>query len=220
MPFYGNITNKRNQFTYDKIYPSLYSLYTSINFDYIDENNIKIRQGQDDGIFVGRYVLIDYDDTSDGQDRSAHEDADNREYNRYFDSTVWQKIYKNGSMYYVLIASFNLQDEQMINDILYTSQQMPENVTEIDTNGNPILTNLVEFSGVKLYKYIQTNGSVIYWIGEFKEGNITFRRVINTQGEGLIYLIDSLQQNIQEAKNAVAYSISESDYNQIMSIWS
>ena len=22
MPFYGNITNKRNQFTYDKVYPN------------------------------------------------------------------------------------------------------------------------------------------------------------------------------------------------------
>ena len=47
MGFYGNLTNTaRTQFQFDRIYPNRYSM----------ESNIK-----NDGIYIGRYVLIEYD---------------------------------------------------------------------------------------------------------------------------------------------------------------
>jgi hypothetical protein len=63
MPFYGNITNRRNQFTYDKIYPSKTALLQAISDTTINigDNIITILPSKDDGVFVGRYILIDYD---------------------------------------------------------------------------------------------------------------------------------------------------------------
>ena len=47
MGFYGNITNtSRTQFQFDKIYPNRYEMD---------------RNAQTDGVYLGRYVLIEYD---------------------------------------------------------------------------------------------------------------------------------------------------------------
>lgn len=49
MGFYGNITNTtQTNFVFDKIYTNRYSMEQ------------KLAQGQDDGVFIGRYVLIEY----------------------------------------------------------------------------------------------------------------------------------------------------------------
>ena len=50
MGFYGNITNvNKSTFQFDKIYPNRYTMDM---------------EAKKDGIFVGRYVLIDYDESS------------------------------------------------------------------------------------------------------------------------------------------------------------
>lgn len=57
MGFYGNITNTaRTQFQFDKVYPNRYSLE---------------RQAIDDGIYAGRYVLIEYDTNLELNDASS-----------------------------------------------------------------------------------------------------------------------------------------------------
>ena len=47
MGFYGNITNtSKTTFQFDKIYPNRLSMDANVN---------------NDGIFIGRYVLVEYD---------------------------------------------------------------------------------------------------------------------------------------------------------------
>ena len=53
MSFYGRVTNSsKTQFSFDKIYPSRH------------EMDFRLNQGNADGVFVGRYVLVEYGDST------------------------------------------------------------------------------------------------------------------------------------------------------------
>ena len=53
MSFYGRVTNSsKTQFSFDKIYPSRH------------EMDLRLTQENADGIFVGRYVLVEYGDST------------------------------------------------------------------------------------------------------------------------------------------------------------
>ena len=58
MGFYGNIKNtSRTQFTFDKIYPSRYAMDEAIS----NVPGVESTVGTDDGIYAGRFVLVEYD---------------------------------------------------------------------------------------------------------------------------------------------------------------
>lgn len=108
MGFYGNITNtNRTQFVFDKIYP---------NRKEMDAN------AKADGVFVGRYVLVDYDSSIPEEEENPIEVMASETYAKNFnddkeaypggigrgwDSTVWQKTYINGEYQYVMVAELN-----------------------------------------------------------------------------------------------------------------
>lgn len=124
MPFYGNITNKRNQFTYDKVYPNKTSLLNTVsaaNVETITTNEIIIEK-QDDGVFIGRYILIDYGSNELLNDNELSEHEKNYQIDnvnidsglqRSWDSTVWQKVYLDNQLTYVLIAELNAKQAQL-----------------------------------------------------------------------------------------------------------
>jgi hypothetical protein len=76
MGFYGNITNVNNTtFAFDKIYP---------NRKEMDENCVN------DGIFIGRYVLVEYDTNT---------------------NTFFPRVYKQDDKFY---TSFNCEEETRV----------------------------------------------------------------------------------------------------------
>ena len=92
MGLYGNINNiNKSVFQFDKIYSS--------RFDMEDKC-------ASDEVFIGRYVLIKY------EDRTVPSEDTNKEGYRAegYDGTVWQKVYnseKSSGVEYVLIAELN-----------------------------------------------------------------------------------------------------------------
>lgn len=102
MGFYGNITNtSRTQFSFDKIYPNKYELF---------------KKAKTDGIYVGRYVLVEYDlDTG----------AD----------TFLSTLYKQGDNMYT-----NLLVSSTIGDTFYPCEIDPQSIVKSDDiiNGTTI----------------------------------------------------------------------------------
>lgn len=114
MGFYGNITNtNKTSFNFDKVYPNRY---------------LMDQWATTDGVFLGRYVLVEYDTETKKEDYSTDgiypedsaEGKTNYEINflidksqygttssRLYDSTVWQKVYTDDGERYVMIAELN-----------------------------------------------------------------------------------------------------------------
>lgn len=95
MGFYGNITNtNRTQFVFDKIYPNREEMDKSVT---------------EDGVFVGRYVLIDYNEGLLQDNYYDNYAKDREKYNtdRGYDSTVWQKVFVDEQEKYAMIAELN-----------------------------------------------------------------------------------------------------------------
>ena len=88
--FYGNINNiNRSQFHFDKIYTSRIEMEANRNTD---------------DVYIGRFVLIEY---GNGKNFDEIIDKDIEKYGKSFDSTVWQKVNKDGIDSYVMIAELN-----------------------------------------------------------------------------------------------------------------
>lgn len=116
MGFYGNTNSlTRSSFQIDRIYPNKYFMELSM---------------EEDNIYLGRYVLVDYDQEIklDGTAPAGLSDAartiiqsnksnyqKNQELDNLgngslindYDSTVWQKVYTPSGMGYVMIAELN-----------------------------------------------------------------------------------------------------------------
>ena len=112
MGFYGNITNTNK---------------TSFNFDTVYPNRALMDSwATTDGVFLGRYVLVEYDMECDPSSLpgiypvDSAEGKTNYEINflidktkygttssRLYDSTVWQKVYTDDGERYVMIAELN-----------------------------------------------------------------------------------------------------------------
>lgn len=106
MGLYGNITNtNRTQFVFDKIFPNRATMDAGV---------------ASDGIFVGRFVLVDYDTAiseesenplSPSGDYKKNYAVDEQNYpteiGRGWDSTVWQKVSYNGKLKYTMVAELN-----------------------------------------------------------------------------------------------------------------
>lgn len=96
MAFYGRINNNQanTSMTFDKVYP---------NRTEMDKN------AADDGVFVGRFVLVEYGDND--EEYSKNYSIDNETYTklgRGYDSTVWRKVLpEDGKGYYVMLAELN-----------------------------------------------------------------------------------------------------------------
>lgn len=110
MGFYGNITNtNRTQFVFDKIYSNRAEMETAC--------------ATGDGVYIGRYVLVDYDEggtefvVNPSEAYSKNFEVDDLAYGylggkhigigRGWDSTVWQKTYNDGVETYVSVAELN-----------------------------------------------------------------------------------------------------------------
>ena len=88
--FYGNINNiNRSQFHFDKIYTSRVEMEANKNID---------------DVYIGRFVLIEYGNGDAFNDNMA---KDIKEHGKSFDSTVWQKVNKDGIDSYIMIAELN-----------------------------------------------------------------------------------------------------------------
>lgn len=115
--FYGNIkNNSRASFIFDKIYPSRNAMDDALNAQ--DENGTYLG----DGIFVNRYILIDYnfdintktfvnrydkDTLIENNIYKANREIDADRYGANYDSTVWMKIYADNQERYIMIAELN-----------------------------------------------------------------------------------------------------------------
>lgn len=123
MAFYGNITNRRNQFIYDKIYSSKTAMLTELgaNLLDIDNNIITINSNNDDGVFIGRYVLINYatmpnqtdKDNPYANDIATAKENGKAEKAKSWDATVWQKTYIDNQLKYILIAELDSEPPEL-----------------------------------------------------------------------------------------------------------
>lgn len=113
MGFYGNITNtNRTQFVFDKTYSNRAEMDAACSAE------------KGDGVYIGRYVLIDYDEggtelvINPSETYSKNFEIDDLAYGydsngkhigigRGWDSTVWQKTYNDGVESYVSVAELN-----------------------------------------------------------------------------------------------------------------
>lgn len=91
MSFYGRVTNSsKTQFSFDKIYPSRH------------EMDLRLTQENADGIFVGRYVLVEYGDSTKVEtdivtsDNYIHAFLGNLKEDRF--KNVIGTLYTNGSL--------------------------------------------------------------------------------------------------------------------------
>lgn len=97
MSLYGNVS-ARPQFIYDKYYPNRKAL---------DE------AAATDDVFIGRYVLIDYEFNTDNNyliDKNANKLIDNLSN----DQTVWQKVWKDKQPQYILAARLNAAEPELV----------------------------------------------------------------------------------------------------------
>ena len=99
MGFYGKINNTSTSLVFDKIYPNRVAMEDAV------------KKGKDDGVFIGRYVLVNYEQPdSDGNIYYEYNETIDRSKwptGRLFDSTVWQKTYVDGEVKYVMVAELN-----------------------------------------------------------------------------------------------------------------
>lgn len=152
MGFYGNITNTSNTtFQFDRIYPNRLSMDANAN---------------NDGIFIGRYVLVEYD-----------QDAE------------YPIIYTDGIKFY---SSPNKEDITQIkfetSDGFFTNEIGQVQDIETDNNGNLIKVNSIKFyqciggdsngyAIFELFTSVNTNNKYIqnFAIDEKRFGNSTFK---------------------------------------------
>ena len=148
--FYGNIkNNSRASFIFDKIYTSRKEMEETLRQE---ENGIIIG----DGVFINRYVLIDYNYAPDSNtlyvDRytqnleeneiyATHRDIDAQTYGANYDHTVWMKIYDSGKEHYIMVAELNA--------VAPTFELLPDAPSE--QNGEPHFD--LRYSGELNYKY-------------------------------------------------------------------
>lgn len=96
MGFYGKINNTSTSLVFDEIYPNRVEMET---------------KAENDNVFIGRYVLVNYDKPDDkGISHYEENEAVDRvkwPTGRLFDSTVWQKVYTNSEIKYVMVAELN-----------------------------------------------------------------------------------------------------------------
>lgn len=94
MSFYGSGINRiaKNTFYFDRTFKTRYEMDQGISSDQV---------------FIGRFVLVSYDGT---EEESARTDLE--QYQDTYDSTVWQKTFKEQKLTYIKIAdlSFNTPD--------------------------------------------------------------------------------------------------------------
>lgn len=204
MPFYGNITDRKNQFTYDKIYNSFDELYNaalkhgSLNVSILnnlnDTNSIVITNttvniGKDDnvdGVMLGRYILIDYNYLSIVNNKTSidRENYDIETYGRSYDSTVWQKIYDANLGYsYTLIADLKTPPIDEFQALMFGDKTIltypNSNTTTSSPQGNNILYRKEENGIFKYYESLNTNE--VYYSTD-SGGIVDIAKIFNNSG--------------------------------------
>ena len=135
MGFYGNITNTtKTSFSFDRIYPNRRDMEASIG----DKNG--------DGVYIGRFVLVDYD---------AQDEYTKRVYYNEFEYIV------SGQVYYYLFSDPDLEYKITFNPegIIVNEDDL---VTGINRNDLCYVENIVEFENgeeIKTRIYYQCYGA-------------------------------------------------------------
>ena len=145
MGFYGKVTNSsKTQFSFDRIYPSRSAMEQAIGID-------AYGQQLDDGVFVGRYVLVEY-----GEDRRDYSSVD-----RYPSS---DDIYPS-----VYIKSVKIVDANHIYGELYLNRTIDELTYEKIFDPNDFIVPTEN----KIYRVLASNSDNLtspftqttYWVG-------------------------------------------------------
>jgi len=110
MGFYGDITNTaRTQFQFDKTYANRLEMETALSAEHSETQTWGTETLKGDGVQIGRYVLVNYSESGKIDEYNTNYNIDKAEYGsqRGYDSTVWQKVYTNGTEAYVMVAELN-----------------------------------------------------------------------------------------------------------------
>lgn len=151
--FYGNIkNNSRASFIFDKVYPSRCAMQTALE-ETRNEAGVVIG----DGIFINRYVLINYNINENGEyvNRytqvdsgliestiyAEHRREDAIKYGANYDDTVWMKIYIDNKERYIMVGSLDA--------VAPTFELLPDAPSE--QNGEPHFD--LRYSDDRNYKY-------------------------------------------------------------------
>lgn len=184
MPFYGNITDRKNQFTYDKIYPSLNDLMAAVSATSSNQAVTEFDIKKDDGVLLGRYVLIDYSAADSSTDSDTKKNNDIANYSRHYDSTVWQKVYANGQYYYTLIADFTQLPIDEIQSLIFGNQKIYDLPSAESTSGLKENAIYKEKDG-NSYKYYRTDSS----------GNLPTTPIYDTSEHSILALAASIKDS-------------------------
>lgn len=174
--FYGGITNRRNQFTYDKIYTSRKNLTDAIgaNADYGYNYIVVDANKPDDGVMVGRYVLIQYPDEQYNE-TYALDNAGITSMGEWHDwnNTVWQKVYLADKLQYILIAELSVGSTiKELQDLLYGKDRQ---IVQIFDENAP----LVETFNAN-YIYYGSATQTYYTVATDANGNKTLEPLFTT----------------------------------------
>ena len=149
MSFYGNIKRIGSQsFQFDRVYASRCEMDDALNSD------------NGDGVYPGRYVLIEYGErySKNGTsiiENSAYRASYDNDFNTYgnvYDSTVWQKIYTKATNSnragekYIMVAELNALAPQL--DLV------------VDTPATLIKANEGEAEGIQEIYYGEHNAKL------------------------------------------------------------
>ena len=105
MAFYGRVTNEsKTSMTFDRVYPNKAAMDAAAN-------RLNPDGTKGDGVFTGRFVLVEYGETTEEYSTNYNIDRDaspNHEIGRGYDSTVWRKVIANdGTAKYTMLAELN-----------------------------------------------------------------------------------------------------------------
>ena len=113
MSIYGKVKRVgSSSFQFDRVYSS------RLDMEYVLNNDGTKASARKDGVYVGRYVLVEYGERygADQQELDSYiqnREKDIQEYGNTYDSTVWQKVYENNKEKYIMVAELNATVPQL-----------------------------------------------------------------------------------------------------------
>lgn len=192
MSFYGNTKRIGSQsFQFDRVYPNRKAMDDALNF-------VSNNQGGGDGVYPGRYVLVEYGErfTQENGERKQLESYSNNyntdleEYGNVYDSTVWQKVFtKNtdnvNTEKYIMVAELNALAPRLTLTLDETKTLKPveEGQEEIDD------------------LYYGDENFVLHNVGEIEQSQPYFDEIQDTELQYLLHVPKPLELDVNESVN-------------------
>ena len=215
MSIYGKVKRVgSSSFQFDRVYPS------RLDMEYVLNDDGTKASARKDGVYIGRYVLVEYGERygADQQELDSYiqsREKDVQEYGNTYDSTVWQKVYENNNEKYIMVAelnatvphlSLNLQDT-----ITYEPDEQSQNIYyKVDTNQLEEITNVKEiYNEPMIEKAIQAEDNFILNFPrplelEINNENINF----NADGFDMAY-----RHNLSSGENKIVWAAKDLSEN-------